>query len=498
MKKILSIALSSLVLLSACDMDINDSPNYASGTDVTPSMIFPSAENFIADCVGDDIFNYAGFFAQYFEQMPTSNQYNDLAELNLNEGKDLFNRDYIYLYAGALTDLKEIINRSENTADIFACTVLRAYTFQVLVDNMSDVPYTEALQGSSNPAPKWDSGQTVYEGVLAELDEAEANLETSDILSLTDPMLHKNIGQWQGFANAIRLRMLLRLIDGNINVAENTTKVKALVAENQFFSGDITWDVYSNAEGQYNPWFGAKNNLSTSNHCAAYPIVEYLKATEDPRISYAILPCAYDGSYVGQFPGAKTVESGWRGLTAAEYNNDRVSNINYDVFRAAPIYLYTQAELLFLIAEVQLRFNNNDAAAKAAYEAAVQADFASRGAGSASGFLAGGMVSWTGSDAQKLNRIYMQKWVALFMRDHMEAWTEARRTDVPAVSPLSGKAIFDDPSQYNVGDFIVPAINQYGNGGLALRVPYPSNARQLNKNTPAAKNISDRVFWDIK
>ncbi|MCH5174435.1 MAG: SusD/RagB family nutrient-binding outer membrane lipoprotein [Prevotellaceae bacterium] len=498
MKKILTIALSSLVLLSACDMDINDNPNYASGDDVTTSMIFPAAENFIADCVGDDIFNYAGFFAQYFEQMPTTNQYNDIAELNLNESKSLFDRDYIYLYAGALTDLKEIINRSENTADIFACTVLRAYAFQVLVDNMSDAPYTEALQGSSNPAPKWDNGQAIYEGVLAELDEAEAKLETSDVFSLTDPMLNQDIEQWQGFANAIRLRMLLRLIDGNIKVAENTAKVKALVAEGNFFSGDIKWDVYSNAEGQYSPWFDAKNSLNASNHCAAYPIVEYFKATDDPRINYAILPCVYDGSFVGQFPGAKTVEAGWLGIATKEYDNDRVSNINYDAFRAAPIYLYTQSELLFLIAEVELRFNGNDAAAKEAYEDAVQTDFISKNAGSASAFLAGNLVSWTGTDAEKLNRIYMQKWVALFMRDHMEAWTEARRTDVPAVSSLSGKEIFENPERYNVGDFIAPAINYYGNGGVALRVPYPSNARQLNKNTPAAKNVSDRVFWDIK
>lgn len=498
MKKILTIALSSLVLLSACDMDINDNPNYVPGSDVTADFIFPSVENFIADCVGDDIFNYAGYFVQYFEQMPTTNQYNDLAELNLNEGKSLFDRDYSYLYAGALTDIQEIISRSSNTADIFACTVLRAYAFQVLVDNMSDAPYTEALQGEANLSPKWDDGQTIYEGVLAELDKAEANLKATDEFSLTDPMLNQDIDQWLGFANAIRLRMLLRLIDGNINVAENTAKVKALVAEGNFFDGDVAWDVYSNAEGQYNPWFDARWNLNANNHCAAYPIVEYMKATEDNRIGYAISPRGYDGEFVGQFPGAKTTEASWLGLSTSQYTNARVSAISYAVFRDVPIYLYTQAELLFLIAEVELRFNGNDAAAKEAYEAAVQADFTSKKAGSASAFLAGNLVSWTGTDAEKLNRIYMQKWVALFMRDHMEAWTEARRTDVPALSPLSGKEIFDDPDSYNVGDFIAPTINYYGNGGLALRVPYPQSARQLNKNTPAAKNISDRVFWDIK
>ncbi|MBO4673612.1 MAG: SusD/RagB family nutrient-binding outer membrane lipoprotein [Bacteroidaceae bacterium] len=497
MKKILSIALSSVLLLTACDLDINDNPNFPGSADVTTDLIFPSAENFIADVIGDDMFTNAGFFAQYFDQMPTANQYNDLAELNINEGKNLFNRDYRLLFAGALNDLKDIMDRSTNTADIFACTVLRAYAYQVLVDCQGEAPYTEALQGASNLTPMWDDGKTIYEGVLAELDEAEENLDAADIITLTDPLLSQELSEWIGFANALRLRMLLRLIDGNVNVEANTAKVKALVADDNFFSGDVTWDVYSNAEGQYNPWFDCKNTLGASNHCAAFPIVTYMTGTEDPRISYAMDPAEYDGTYTGQIPGSKTKTPGWLGLTTSEYQNDRVSNIKYDVFRAAPVYFYTQSELQFLIAEVELRFNHNDAAAKAAYEAAVEIDFDSKGADEVDTFLTG-FGEWKGSDTEKLNLIYMQKWVALFMRDHLEAWTEARRTDIPAVSPLKAEAIANDVDQYNAGDFIVPAVNQYGEGGLCKRVPYSSDARSTNKNTPAAKGISVPVFWDIK
>lgn len=497
MKKILSIALSSVLLLTACDMDINDNPNHPESSTVTTDLIFPSAENFIADVIGDDMFTNAGFFAQYFEQMPTANQYNDLAELNINEGKNLFNRDYRLLYAGALTDLKEIIDRSTNTADIFACTVLRAYAFQVIVDCQGEAPYTEALQGASNTMPKWDDGQTIYEGVLAELDEAEENLDVADVITLTDPMLQKEISEWVGFANALRLRMLLRLIDGNVNVDANTNKVKKLVADNNFFSSDVTWDVYSNAEGQYNPWFDCSKSLNANNHCAAYPIVEYMRLTDDPRISYAFFPAAYDGTYTGQIPGSKTKTPGWWGLTTAEYQNDRVSNVNYDAFCAAPVYFYTQSELQFLIAEVELRFNHNDAAAKDAYEAAVEIDFDSKGADDVATFLSG-WGEWKGSDADKLKLIYMQKWVALFMRDHLEAWTEARRTDTPAVSSATAAQIANNPDLYTSGDFIVPAVNHYGKGGLCKRVPYSSDARSLNKNTPAAKGINEPVFWDIK
>jgi len=499
MKKILSIALSSMLLLTGCDLDINDNPNYPANSTVTTDLIFPSAENFIADCVGDQMFNYAGFFVQYFDQMPTANQYNDLAELNINEGKDLFNRCYSNLYAGALADLQEIISRTDNEADIFACTVLRAYAFQLVVDNLDYAPYTEALQGASNATPKWDAGKDVYEGVLAEMDAAEAKLQPSSVMTVTDPMLSKSIAQWKGFANALRLRMLFRLIDGNVNVSENTAKVKSLVANNEFFTGDVAWDVYSNAEGQYNPWYGTFFKLGAKNHCAAYPLISYLTATSDPRISYVLLPRGKDGKYVGQIPGAKTTEPGWLSLSTSEYTNDYVSNIDYDVYKASPVYLYTQSELQFLIAEAQIRINNDITAAAKSYEAAISNDFASKGVSGVDAFITNPAIELvSGNATESLKRIYMQKWVSLFMRDHMEAWTEARRTDVPAVSAVSGKDVLAGSESYNAGELIVPALNYYGDKGVAKRVPYPSTARTLNKNTPEAKNLSDKVFWDVK
>jgi hypothetical protein len=115
-------------------------------------------------------------------------------------------------------------------------------------------------------------------------------------------------------------------------------------------------------------------------------------------------------------------------------------------------------------------------------------------------YLNGNRVNWDAqaSDANRLNLIYMQKWAALFYRDHMEAWSEVRRTDVPATSVATGKQIFEDPSVYTPGQMIVPALNYIQAGGLCKRVPYPSTARQLNKNTPESKWLSDRVFWDAK
>lgn len=493
MKKIyLLLTVAAGLFLSSCNLDINQDPNYPSSEDVTPDLVFPAAENAIATAVGDQMFNYAGFFVQYFEQRPEANQYNNEAELNIDESTNLFDRCYRTLYAGALADLKNVMDRTENTSDLFACTVLRAYAFQLFVDNMDQAPYTEALQGSANTQPVWDKGEDIYKGVLAEMDEAEAAL-SGDPMTLTDPLLNKNIDQWRGFANALRLRMYLRLIDGGINASEYQSKAVALVNRDAFFNADVKWDVYSNADGQFNPWYDVARALGTKNHVAAYPIVSYYQATNDPRLSYAIMPNDAN-EYVGQMPGAKTKYKDW----GVDWKNKDVSAIDYAPAMSAPIYMFTQSELQFLIAETQLRWGNK-VAAKAAYEAGVSADFTSRGI-QMGAFLNGGRVNWDtqANDDARLNAIYMQKWAALFYRDHMEAWSEVRRTDVPATSDKTGKEIFNDPTKYIAGQMIVPSTNYIVAGGLCKRVPYPSTARQLNKNTPAEKLLSDRVFWDAK
>ncbi len=489
MKKIYLLAAASLMMLSSCDLDINQDPNYPTGADITPELQFPAVISAIADASGDQMFNYGGFFAQYFEQMPEANQYNDIAELNIDESKDVFNRCYNNIYAGALMDIEDIKTKTTNTANLFACQVMRTQAFQLLVDNTSETPYSEALQGGANSSPKYDDGKTVYEGVLAELDAAEAAL-TGDVMTMTDPLLNKNLSQWKGYANALRLRMYLRLIDGG--QSEYTAKVTALLAANNFFSGNVAWDVFMDKEGQYNPWYQSVFSL-TSNHCAAYPIVSYMQNMADPRLSYAIKARTSDNTFVGQFPGSKQEPA----IVGTSYKNKDVSTINYDVAHDMPIYLFTQSELQFLIAEAQMRFNNNASAAKAAYEAGVEADFALRGVSGAEGFLAAA-GSWDNA-ADKLKLVYMQKWTALFMHDHMEAWSEIRRTDVPALSTASAAQIKANPALYTPGDLICPAVNKKGGNNIAMSMPYSSNSRKYNVNTPAtARQITDKVFWDVK
>ncbi|MFR9523393.1 MAG: SusD/RagB family nutrient-binding outer membrane lipoprotein [Rikenellaceae bacterium] len=492
--KIYLLALCVSVLFTSCDLDINTDPTTPDNDSITADLLFPSVQNFVAAASCDVMFNYAGFFAQYYDQMPDANQFRDLSRYYILESSALIDRAYSGLFAGALQDIEDIKTKTDDTADLLAATAMRAFAFQLLVDNMSECPYSEALQGSSNTSPAWDEGQDVYAGILAELDAAmEAYEANPGVMSMTDMMFGMDINQWIGYVNALRLRMYLRMYDYDNSVP---SKIKALVEEDNFFTGDAAIDAYGTSLYNYSPFYGSYYDLGTANHCAAYPVVSYMLKMSDARIGYALNVNANDGEYVGQMPGAVMDSVTWD----SDWGDDSVSAINYDLFDGSgssrKAFIFTQANLQFLIAEVEYRFNNDSAAAKSAYEAAVTADFAARGIDGAASFLASNGAWDSASD--KLELIYMQKWVALFYMDHMEAWSEIRRTDVPALSSQTGKAIFSDSTIYTAGERIEPSTNYLGTGKMVKRMFYSYTARQLNTNTPDAKTLDTKVWWDVE
>lgn len=487
MKKILLLAGLALGIVS-CNLDVNDDPNYP--TTVPSTLIFPSAQNFIAMSVGNNMFNYAGFFVQYYDQLPEANQYNDLTQYRINASTDLFGRIYTNMYAGGLMDLNTIINEKDdvNSADKYAAIVLRSYAFQTITDNMSEAPYSESLLGGNNAMPVWDNGQSIYEGVIAEMDEAEATLDAS-ALSINDLVCDKNLSQWKGFANALRLRMYLRFIDANVDAASYTAKAQALVSANEFFTGDIEYAPFADEDDRRNPWHEQNYvQLNTANHCAAYPMVEYLKATnDDARLAYFAVKATASGQYAGAFPGNKADTS---------VKDANVSALVPHALR--PVTFFSQAELQFLIAEVELRFNNSPSAAKAAYETAIDADYAAKGLSGASSLYASGQpVAWdsAASTSDQLELIYLQKWAALCMVDHMEAWSEMRRTGYPKFSTASVADVQADVNVYTPGELLMPATNALGSG-VPLRMWYPEDAVNLNDNTPTQVGVETPVWWD--
>ncbi len=502
MKKTILYSLLVAGLLSGCDLDINDNPNNPSDEQISPDLIFPSVQAGIAAAVGGDIHNYSGYFAQYYEQKPEQSQYIEISQYKLTESSQLLDYSYRTIYSSALMDAQQVLNMSKNPADIFATTVLRAFALQVMVDNTNEAPYTEALQGNVISNPKWDNGDIVYKGIIKEMDDAQAKIGGLTSLDSDDMVFGGKVSQWIGLANALRLRMYMRFIDADIEKDSYIEKVKTLVNENNFFTGDAAFKGFSDETKKRNPWYET-NAMSGAkgNQCAAYPIVSYYLENDDPRIEYAISKSTANGTYLGQIPGARTKSDEWNG--AAKWLNANMSAINYKHSdgngAVQPVYFFTQANLQFLIAEVKLRFMSDEHGANEAYDKAVKADFEARGMKDEDSSKILDLWDSASTDDEKLNLIYMQKWVAFFCMDHMEAWSELRRTDVPKLTNIAQEQIFKngETSGYKAGDLIVPCESGLGEE-LIKRVNYPLNARLYNKNTPKMVSLDTPVWWDKK
>lgn len=492
------ITLSSLALIfTSCELDINDDPNYPDSGTISADLVFPNAQLGLVATISDNMFNYAGFFAQYFNQLPESQQFDAISENRINVSDQVFDGAYRTLYSGVLADLEDVKKKTTSTADLLAVAVLRTMSFQLLVDNTDKTPYIESLGGSEVPNPKYDDGDVVYKGVLAELDEALSAYKTnSELMTVTDMMFKKNMTQWVGLANAVKLRMYMRMYEKDNSVKD---KIVALVNDNDFFIGDAALDIFADVPGNRSPFYASYYELGQANHCASYPIIQYMLHTDDPRIAYAYDKTAADGKYVGEIPGAKNVTKEWVG--SENWKNKNVSNVNFKLHNGTgatrPGIIFTQANLQFLIAEAKLRFLNDEAGAKAAYEEAIKADFAFKGFDGVETYLAGEYVNFDLAE-NKLELIYMQKWAAFCYTDHMEAWSEIRRTDVPKLSTKDGKSIFETPSIYTPGELIEPVRNSIVGGGLVKRLPYSYKSYTINQNAPEAVEINVPVWWDVK
>lgn len=492
------ITLSSLALIfTSCELDINDNPNYPDSGTISADLVFPNAQLGLVATISDNMFNYAGFFAQYFNQLPESQQFDAISENRINVSDQVFDGAYRTLYSGVLADLEDVKKKTTSTADLLAVAVLRTMSFQLLVDNTDKTPYIESLGGSEVPNPKYDDGDVVYKGVLAELDEALSAYKTnSEPMTVTDMMFKKNMTQWVGLANAVKLRMYMRMYEKDNSVKD---KIVALVNDNDFFMGDAALDIFADVPGNRSPFYASYYELGQANHCASYPIIQYMLHTDDPRIAYAYDKTAADGKYVGEIPGAKNVTKEWVG--SENWKNKNVSNVNFKLHNGTgatrPGIIFTQANLQFLIAEAKLRFLNDEAGAKVAYEDAIKADFAFKGFDGVETYLAGEYVNFDLAE-NKLELIYMQKWAAFCYTDHMEAWSEIRRTDVPKLSTKDGKSIFETPSIYTPGELIDPVRNSIVGGGLVKRLPYSYKSYTINQNAPEAVEINVPVWWDVK
>lgn len=330
--------------------------------------------------------------------------------------------------------------------------VLKAYGFAMLTDVYGDIPFSQALKADSGILlPKYDRQEDVYTGILALLDEAGALIApgNGDVPASSDIMYAGDVIKWKKFANSLKFRCLMRIVDKKPSVAP---QLQALAnnANDMFLSNDDEAK-YSYLESSPNPIYNTVVGGTRSEYRVGKPMVDLLESLGDPRLPVYAEKTASDSTYKGKVAGY--LDPSTVGIT-----NTNTSAIgSFYLKKDLPAFLLSYSELQFLMAEARHKGYITIGTVQQYYESAVKANFAFNGLSSSA---ATSYLSGLGAfiPALALTQIGNQKYIALYSQG-MEAWIEWKRTRIPALTPAIEGRISVIPFRFTYPDN-EPSINK--------------------------------------
>ena len=438
--KITLFLFASLLLIVGCDKDfeeINQDPN--NPTSLPSHLLIPqvvrSAQNqLISTFVGGDM---GSCWSQQFAKV----QYND--EARYIPRQSIIAQVWSTFYASVISDAAAMytIAEAEGNNNMMAVALtLQAHGYSVLTDMYGEVPFSEAIRADEGIiAPKYDSQQEVYTGLIAMLTQANSLFGSGDIDATSDILYGGDASKWQKFANSLKFRSLMR-ISGKVGVAG---ELQALVNAGGMFTSnaDEAKLIYLSASPSANPLyetvvFGTRGEWKVNS-----VLVDMMTAKSDPR-----LPVVAQLNDADIYRGKP---SGLVDVPSIEYDYVNVSAIGTHYLKPeAPGYYISNAELQFLMAEAaQKGFISGSASDY--YNAGMAASFEANldeNGNSVDGTAY--MASNTLTGATALEQIGNEKWIALFAQG-IESWTEQRRTGFPVLSPALEADLSQIPSRIN-------------------------------------------------
>ncbi len=499
------IAIISTVILglatTACDsyLDINQDPNSPSESNMTTSIMLPAAEMNLAGSYGDFMRITGGYYAQHYAQTFGTSNYLDFSQFKMSATRS--SGTYTQLMSRTLKNLETIrtlAQQNNEWGSYLAATTLRAFTYQALVDCYGEVPFTEAFNVSIS-SPKYDDGKDIYAALITELDEALEKAQAADHVATNFLFPDETAESWIKFANAVKLKLMMREIDAVPDVAAEVGK---LVADDNFPEEDVAYqDCWGNEAGAMSPYYAEEFSTAWGstqiNVVANVAIIGTMLQKdangdvvyEDPR-----LPAFFEKNGAGEYTGCI---SGSNFSTSNSYKSTYWCRpvASYDM----PVYLITRSEVEFFIAEYYAR-QNNSAEAQAHYNAAIEASCASAGVSGADKVIA--KFPYTQSKYKEC--IGISKWIALSGVNNFEAWCEARRLDYPAFGSVTGPQMYnlkDDasykPELYVPGTLYTPILveDKLGQNHILERWPYADSSASRNGNSPEFPGYTTPVFW---
>lgn len=544
-------AFAAVLFLASCSdfLDINEDPNNPS--DATLASILPSVQINLAGAMGSSAQSLGNFSSMYVHHVvQRGTEENDYAFKGDDSG---VNAPWRLLNTFAINDLEQMLIKAvEEEAHPYAGIgkIMKAYMYSIMVDVWGDIPFTDAQQGAGNISPQFDDDEAIYDACLSMLDEGIADLKKASNFSPgTDDLFYGgDLGNWEKFANTLKLKMYtqLRL------VRDVSAEVNKLIADDNMIA-DISEDFQmqygtGSAPENRNPGYaqeyaagGARNYISPYFYEIMRGIVTFhdndiYKDLSDPRIPYYFFnqiseigsgsepenPCSYcygydqGGQFVVQVPELQG--TGMLGIYMFSFNIDPNEGfdqsssqsvmglypiggryddgnggaVNFNGAGDSPQRLLTYYARKYLEAELAIT-GTSTGDARLAFEDAMHASFdkVNQIAGAAS---APAMVDSVVAE-------YIDAVLARYdaaddagKLEHIitQKWIATFGFGIDAYTDYrrTGFPILHNPATDNLN--VTNSIRLY-----PVAFPYSQDELNRNQNAPAQRNItSDGVFWD--
>lgn len=307
LKKIAFIFLVILGFNSCSDFDeINENPNAFTSDEVSAKFFMTELQIQLyapnrfpywrAQLIHAD--RYAGHFTFGF----SGSWWTDALGYDYNSGYTDAAYDWMSGYLGKLSGFINFVKEGgdlQNEKFYAIGLIMKGLYYQMYVDTFGMAPYTEAFD-PDNITPKYDELSTIYQGTIADLDEAmaiigdaEVSGEGVELLTNNDLFFGGDMQKWKKLANTLKLRMALRAQGADGATFAEGAIAEALAAplltasdENALMEKDPDISQWANAAYGDVWWnFGTGSNWNVGK-----TLIDYLRNNNDPRLTYYAKP----------------------------------------------------------------------------------------------------------------------------------------------------------------------------------------------------------------
>lgn len=560
MKKALLLLIISVTTITSCKKDLEDryyNPDQLRGgtSDIVPGLftqLLTTNKIFVQDygewfyllSGGTSITGYEQVCNRYISyRYDWFSTYNDLTTgTGFDDypitGQSYFESSYTRLknWETIKAEMDKRSGQDKTDAELYfkLATVIKLYQVGKLVDLFNSIPYFDAFQGSSGGTehyfPAYDDPKEIYQSLIADLGELVNTLEASynqvselgkSTFRSQDVAFKGDIIKWVAFANATRLKLLVR-ISGVEEAYAKPLITEALTKP--LPTQDLTWQLWYEIDptgggfwirGLYETTYAAfvpNIIMKRINYGAA----TYNEGEDDPRLPVLAFPTKYhDYRAISYNIDAQTpiYDGGDRYYPFADditstLEQNAKSMYNHATFQRnanMPVYMFSLAELDLIKAEIALKGlgNTGKTAGEHIRDAVTHSvDFwywlnqlSVYERGTADSVLyptkpsADVISDWADKVSAKFNAaagqdgkmeiLMQQKFIHLNLLHPYELWTELRRTRHPKLEPFTWRGSVWKP--------------------MPERVRYPTTEQSANPDNftkvAAQNNLTTPIFW---